>query len=474
MNVHTKRSLSVFLCLFLLACSINTNAFAQENESFTTEDSRTAIEAKLNSITSKLAEATPLAEQEIISLVRAQIATYVQTEDVVDPNNIAPGETDTWIPLHDLEGNHFADLVPLVNEENVEIGFITMGAITDGFVKYMLGWNVKLLDAYRKELSRNPDAQAVFFPPLEYGLQERDGEEHRIWGFDMGDFSLDDITLAVAENASAVKQQYEIIRSSDNAAKTDFALNNAKKAVLGEKLQSDDINSYVATLAQEDYRLSCEWKDTESFVPIYEGSRTYYGGNQSWYTPRDIKEEELTGAKVDRATTGCGPVAAANILCYMGRDESKYKRLYPYTSIQKETFVDFMIITDSIISPAIWGEFSIFSFAEDIRDWGRKQGTPLSSHTMSATSSTCADFVKNALEKDKPVAAANLKIGYVDPDTGETMGWHWVTITKYFQSSYGGRWIAVSSWGERYSLDWDAYLASASSSVFRSGFVWFE
>ena len=157
----------------MLACSINTNAFAQENESFTTEDSRTAIEAKLNSITSNLAEATPLAEQEIISLVRAQIATYVQTEDVVDPNNIAPGETDTWIPLHDLEGNHFADLVPLVNEENVEIGFITMGAITDGFVKYMLGWNVKLLDAYRKELSRNPDAQAVFFPPLEYGLQER-------------------------------------------------------------------------------------------------------------------------------------------------------------------------------------------------------------------------------------------------------------------------------------------------------------
>ena len=72
MNVHTKRSLSVFLCLFLLACSINTNAFAQENESFTTEDSRTAIEAKLNSITSNLAEATPLAEQEIISLVRAK------------------------------------------------------------------------------------------------------------------------------------------------------------------------------------------------------------------------------------------------------------------------------------------------------------------------------------------------------------------------------------------------------------------
>ena len=74
-----------------------------------------------------------------------------------------------------------------------------------------------------------------------------------------------------------------------------------------------------------------------------------------------------------------------------------------------------------------------------------------------------------------PLVETNLQVGYVDPDTGKTMGWHWVTITKYFQSFYSGRWIAVSSWDERYSLDWDAYLAAArNSGIFPSGFVWFE
>ena len=74
-----------------------------------------------------------------------------------------------------------------------------------------------------------------------------------------------------------------------------------------------------------------------------------------------------------------------------------------------------------------------------------------------------------------PLVETNLQVGYVDPDAGKTMGWHWVTITKYFQSFYSGRWIAVSSWDERYSLDWDAYLAAArNSGIFPSRFVWFE
>lgn len=471
MNKRINRFFCVFLSIMLLAWSINTHAFAKEDEPTYTQ---AVISSKLDTITSNLSEAMPLDKQEIISLVKAQIATYIQTEHFADQKNIIPGEIDTWIALHDLEGNHFADLVPLVDDGNGEVGFITMGSIEDGFTKYMLGWDTQLLNAYRRELNKKPNSQAVFFPPLEYGLQENKGSERHIWSFDMGDFSLDDITLIVAENASMLSQQYNIIRSSDNADKTNFALENADIAISKVSSQSNDPISHATTLAQEDYRLSCEWKDTKSFVPIYEGNTTYYGGDQDWYIPRDLAEQQLTGINPNRSNTGCGPVAAANILCYMGRNSSAYKSLYPYTSIQKETFVDFMIITDSVISPAIWGESSIMSFASDIRDWARKQGVSLGSHSMSATNSSCADFIKSGLEKDKPVAAANLKKGYVDPSSGKTMGWHWVTITKYFQSAYGGRWIGVSSWGKRYSLDWDAYLTSAKSSIFQSGFVWFE
>ena len=448
---------------------------------------REQIAARLDTITSDLSEAAALDEAQISSLAEYQIGTYMQTESFAQGKDIVPGDESTWVPLYDLEGNHFADLVPLVEVGSGEIGFITMGAIADGFSQYMIDWSTGLLDACRKALEEDPQAQAVFFPPMEYGLQSGTGINRRIYQFNMSDYSLEDITGIVAENAEAFARQYQIIRSPENEEKTELALANAERMEMGlapkatlqaAKARSGQAQAFsLAAVTKEDVRLVNEAHG--KFVPVYDSSETYYGGDQDWYKAKTDKDGNLivgSGAIPGREDNGCGPVAAANIMCYMSKEKAAYKMLYPYTSLEKDTFFEFMITMYTAIDPAPFGEISYDSFSSDIKKWAKRQGITLTSHSYSASTYDnvpTADAIKAGLKKNKPVAALNLKYGYVDPKKDVKVGWHWVTITKYFQSTDNTRWIAVSTWGRRQSLDWDAYW-KACHSAYRSGYVWFE
>ena len=180
--------------------------------------------------------------------------------------------------MSDLESSCFAYLVPLVDQEDGEIGYITMGAIEDGFTKYMLAWDTGLLESYRDILGSMPEAVPVFFQPLQYGYWI-DGEEIKeIFLLQDDGSEAVNITASVAENAEQLTASYRAVRSSENANRLKSSLDMA------EQIQQSGPARAAAKVAVEDVRLSCEWKGTDKFVPIVDNKgKTWYGGNQDWY-----------------------------------------------------------------------------------------------------------------------------------------------------------------------------------------------
>ena len=457
-----KRRIKKLLCTLLTIIMIfpHVNAFASSDAITATPVPTTkAILYKLDSIESNLSDAEALEKNEISSLVNAQISSYIQTEPLSNDTTISHSEESLWIPLYDLNGNHFADLVPLINENGDDVGFITIGSIRDGFPYYMLSWDVEFITAYRNALETNSQSQAIFFPPMDYGIQTGNGSNRRIFKFNMLDFSLEDTTAIIAENAEFFESQYNSIRSAENASKTARDLSDEQH-----------VASVLKSVPTEDVRLSCEWNNT-TFVPVTEvvdGKLiTYYGGNQAWFND-------------DRSNNGCGPVAAANIMYYLSSSSSKYKNLYPYSTITKPIFTAFMGTMYKQINPAIFGEISYSSFADDTVKWAKSRNVDLTVHKSVITfdaKNIIANGIKDGLRKDKPVAILNLNKWYTDETNNNAkLGWHWVTVTKYYQSSSDQRWIAISTWGTRLSVNWDAYYQSMADPLpnLGGGYVWFE
>lgn len=57
--------------------------------------------------------------------------------------------------------------------------------------------------------------------------------------------------------------------------------------------------------------------------------------------------------------------------------------------------------------------------------------------------------------------------------TGYGYAWHWMTITKYFRDSADNRWIAVSSWGARYSINYRTHF-DAMTNWLGGGLMYFN
>lgn len=168
-----------------------------------------------------------------------------------------------------------------------------------------------------------------------------------------------------------------------------------------------------------------------------------------------------------------GPVAASNILYYMSRTDSKYKKLYPYSALSFVNFRAFMNIVYDYVKPAPFGEISLRSWADDVVRYASDNGVALTSNYWYCTppKNQCESFIKRGLKLDRPVGSLNLAAQF---GSGQVQAWHWVTITKYFQNAGDNRWIAVSTMGERRGLDWDAYYTNMTSSLLDSGFAYFN
>lgn len=209
--------------------------------------------------------------------------------------------------------------------------------------------------------------------------------------------------------------------------------------------------------ANEEVRLVKEAQG--QFVPVYEGSTIYYGGDQSWYTDPSKRDN------------GCEPTAAANIMYYLDdKNPTKYGELYKYANASRDAFVRQMDIMYSYIEPGAFGETSLDDFIADVKLYAKDWNVTLTSYKLGqATLDTTANFIKAGLSKDTPVACLNLE----PPIYGYDYAWHWMTITKYYRDvTTDNRWIAVSTWGQRHSIDFKRYHDSIE--YYDGGFTYFE
>lgn len=204
------------------------------------------------------------------------------------------------------------------------------------------------------------------------------------------------------------------------------------------------------------------------FIPLAENvtSSCAYGGRQAWFTE---KSQRLRG---------CGPVAAANILCYLARSEEKYRPLYSDGTLTQAHFFTLMTEMYTALAPRlVGGVFTRRRFVQGVTRWAKSRGVPLTARVSGPRTHSRQEamaMIRQGLERDRPVAALNLKLRYTVPPGGSNFGWHWVTITGLETGPDGRMRIVVSSWGRMVSLDWDGYWQACRKALLPGGFVWFE
>ena len=108
------------------------------------------------------------------------------------------------------------------------------------------------------------------------------------------------------------------------------------------------------------------------------------------------------------------------------------------------------------INPGVFGATSLTDWTSKVESYATSKGVTLNRVTSSAsfTLDNTATYIKDDLNADSPVATLNLQ----PPYTGYDYAWHWMTITKYFRDAADNRWIAVSSWGARYSINYRTHF----------------
>lgn len=175
----------------------------------------------------------------------------------------------------------------------------------------------------------------------------------------------------------------------------------------------------------------------------------YYGGNQSWFSEEKLKNK------------GCGIVAAANIANHLSKYVSGCDSLYRYKDLSKSSFLNHMYDVEKYLSPTIIGIPSLSYFEDGFESFAKSRGVNVSAYWSDnkVTKDSFANYIKSGLRRDCPVAY----LQYWNSNQSD-FDWHWMTITKYFRNTTNGdRYIAVSTWGERHSLNfnalWDGNLA---------------
>ncbi|SMB86800.1 hypothetical protein SAMN00017405_1193 [Desulfonispora thiosulfatigenes DSM 11270] len=197
-----------------------------------------------------------------------------------------------------------------------------------------------------------------------------------------------------------------------------------------------------------------------SFLPITHEGKVYFGGNQNWYLEKC------------RRSNGCGPVAAANITCYLARkDSERYGALYPYPSLEKKYFLAHMNNMYTYFRPSIFGEISLNGWTKKMENYAKERGVNFKrvAYEKPFTLEKNLIYLKEGLESDCPVATLNLDV----IDRKNEFGWHWMIITEYYEDIEGNSWIGVSSWGKKYIINYQKHF-KAMNRLLGGGLIYFK
>lgn len=190
----------------------------------------------------------------------------------------------------------------------------------------------------------------------------------------------------------------------------------------------------------------------------------YLGGNQEWF-----KES----GNYTAAYGGCGPVAAANILAALARENLTFAKQinhpnwHAQDTIEKAEYLSFMESIYETVTPfeiyrakesrnflSSFGVFSSRHFKQRTVKYASGRGL-----SLKAVDYKIEDFekIKTALDKNNYLAFLNTwtKIPLYRPDGSLATKYnrHWVTLIGCNENR-----IAVSSWGKEYFINYNDLL----------------
>lgn len=171
------------------------------------------------------------------------------------------------------------------------------------------------------------------------------------------------------------------------------------------------------------------------------------GGNQEWYSERWHR------------MSGCGPVAASNLVWYQARSRKELSGLCDVGSSGQSDFLTLMDAMFSHITPKSGGIHSSRLFIPGLLKYCNERGFRMAADTLeiperprrSPMREQLRGFLARWLSGDCAVAFLNLSNGTLAmPDS-----WHWVTITAFSDDSFTA---LISDEGRCYEADLSKWL----------------
>lgn len=368
-----------------------------------------------------------LTNEQVLNIVYNHINSFFATDEDLQGRTIVP--STEFIALYDFNDSLIAYIVPLV-EDNESLGYITVSAITNGYNFYQVCFDSNAVEQFRTVLQQ-PGHIIRFIPPMTYIIENTVAR-----------------TTEYYEFVPSVGCSNRTVSVDPLAAQT---LTETILAAAGKQAQTSATQIMSTYSNAETYSLTKHQNGV--FVPVISGNTTYYGGNQRWYDNTNWQ------------SNGCGPVAAANIMYYLGIQRSGTTRtaLYPYVGISQSTFKTHMNALYNAVAPSSIGELWLGEWIEDVKSYAASKGVTLTAYwcNQNASMSEFLQIVKAGLQNDSPVATLNLSASWTHTENGITdnINWHWMTITQYTKNSDNTQLVKVSSWGRILNINFDALYA---------------
>ena len=188
--------------------------------------------------------------------------------------------------------------------------------------------------------------------------------------------------------------------------------------------------------------------ELEALELIDKNGQIFIGGTQEWYEDRWKK------------ASGCGPVAASNIVWYMTRRHGGREQ---YMEIMKEMF--------EFVTPGIRGVNSSSIFTEGFNRYAQKNNLLFTHNILEVPKKHDArpgidetrEFIVSGVQNEAPVAFLNLSNGSLI----NLENWHWVTILAIDTDSML---VTISDYGKLTDIDISEWL---KTSMLGGTFVYF-
>lgn len=194
----------------------------------------------------------------------------------------------------------------------------------------------------------------------------------------------------------------------------------------------------------------------------------FYGGDQGWYSQEWQRN------------SGCGPVAAANLLAHLALSDEKYSALYEYDDLSEKNYTKFMEEVIQTVSPLRIGTLSIgipslSSFVKKVEKFAKSKGVELKgqwAENRYGNYDQAVEYIKTGLSADSPVALIiHWNSKWMRDDQLSKFQYHWVTITRiHYNEDEDAYYVTVSSWGKGYTLNFKDIWTSSTY----AGIIYFQ